>query len=170
MKSNTLFISYNPLQPDEQTLAIRLHSIGAVNGFRMFLPDRFNSDRVLDTETKRRIDESDYFILFSLTEHLSPIVQDEINYAWKKFKDKGRIIVIYKIGKDKSLHPEASKHCTEISFDPMREQLDSVGKRVMNAIFHKEYKAQKDKEAKNGLLAFLTIGLGLLALNELSKE
>ncbi len=170
MKANTLFISYNPLQPEEQTLAIRLHSIGAVNGFRMFLPDRFNSDRVLDIETMRRIDESDYFILFSLSETLSPIVQDEINYAWKKFNDKDRIVVIYRRGKDKSLHPEASKHCTEIYFDPMSEQLDTVSRRIMNAIFHKEYKMQKDSEAKNGLLAFLTIGLGLLALNEFAKE
>ena len=170
MKSSTLFISYNPKQSDEQTLAIRLHSIGAVNGFRMFLPDRFNSDRVLDLETKRRIDESDYFILFSLSESLSPIVKDEIDYAWKKFKDRSKIIIIHRIDKGQTLHFEASKHCTTILYNPFEETMDTVSKRVINEIFHKENKRQKDKEAQNGLMAFLTIGLGLLALNELSKE
>jgi hypothetical protein len=170
VQPRTLFISYNPKQPEEQTLAIRLHSIGSVNGFRMFLPDRFNSDRVLDLETKRRIDESDYFILFSLSETLSPIVKDEINYAWRKFKDKSKIIVIYQTDKNMTLHPEASKHCTEIFFNPFEERLDTVNNRIMNAIFFKEGKKKREEELKNGLLAFLGVGLGLLALNELAKE
>lgn len=170
MQSSTLFISYNPKQPDEQTLAIRLHSIGAVNGFRMFLPDRFNSDRVLDLESKRRIDESDYFILFSLSEDLSPIVIEEIEYAWKKFKDKSRIIIIHRIDKDQTLKFEAAKHCTTINYNPFEETMDNVSKRVMNDIFHKEDKKLKDKESQKGLAALLTIGLGLLTLNELSKE
>lgn len=170
MKSSTLFISYNPKQPDEQTLAIRLHSIGAVNGFRMFLPDRFNSDRVLDLESKRRIDESDYFILFSLSEALSPIVIEEIEYAWKKFKDKSRIIIIHRIDKGQALDFHAIKHCTTINYNPFEETMDNVSKRVMNDIFHKEDKKQKDKESQRGLAALLTIGLGLLTLNELSKE
>lgn len=171
MKSNTIFISYNPKQPEEQTLAIRLHSIGAVNGFRMFLPDRFNSDRVLDLETKRRIDESDYFILFSLSDTLSPIVGDEINYAWNRFKkDKSRIIIIHRTDKNQAIQFEASKHCTTINYNPFEESMNAVSSKVINVIFHKEAKLQKDKESQNGLVALLTIGLGLLALNELSKE
>ncbi|MBK9014661.1 MAG: toll/interleukin-1 receptor domain-containing protein [Saprospiraceae bacterium] len=170
MNSNTLFISYNPYQPEEQTLAIRLHTIGAANGFRVFLPDRFNSDSILDRSTQARIDQSNYFILFSLTPTLSPIVQDEINYAWKKFKDKSKIILIYRTDGNKSLHPDASKHCTEIYFDPFREQMDTVNRRIINAISHKETQLKKNKESENGLLALLGIGLGLLVLNEVTKE
>ena len=67
MKSpiTTIFISYNPDNGLEQTLASRLHTIGAVNGFRMYMPDRFNSNSQLDYETIRRINLSDYFIVFS---------------------------------------------------------------------------------------------------------
>ncbi len=170
MKSNTLFITYNPNQLDEQTLAIRLHTIGAANGFRMFLPDRYSSDRVLDTETKRRIDESDYFILFSLTRKLSPTVMDEINYAWQRFKDKGKIIVIYRTDVPKSLNPQASIHCTEIFFNPIKQQMDDVIRDVMDAIFKKEAQKKRSKELENGLLALLGIGLGLLVLNELAEK
>ncbi len=170
MKASTIFISYNPSQPDEQTLAIRLHTIGAANGFRMFLPDRFNSNRVLDKETRFRIDQSDYFILFSLTEILSPIVQDEIDYAWKRFKDKSKIIVIYRAYNSKSLHPGASQHCTEIYFDPVHETMDLINKKILDSIFHKQNQFQNNEEVQNGLMAFLGIGLGLLALYALAKE
>jgi hypothetical protein len=170
MKSNTLFITYNPQQPEEQTLAVRLHTIGAVNGFRMFLPDRFNSTRVLDVETKRRIDDSDYFILFSFTDRLSPTVIDEINYAWLRFKEKRKIIVIYHSHAERSLNPEASAHCTEIFFNPLKHNMDDVIRSIMDVIFQKEAKKQKSRELENGVLALLGVGLGLAMLNEFAKE
>lgn len=170
MKNNTLFITYNPRQQEEQTLAVRLHTIGAANGFRVFLPDRFNSDRVLAAETQRRIDESDYFVLFSLTANLSPVVADEMTYAWRRFKDKGRILVIYKQEGEKSLHPEASKFCTEIYYNPSLQSMDSVLHKIMDVLFQKQSKLKNDKQLENSLLALLGIGLGLLALNEFAKE
>lgn len=170
MKGNTLFISYSPGQHDEQTLAIRLHTIGAANGFRIFLPDRFNSDRVLDSETKRRIEESDYFILFSFSRKISPIVLDEINYAWQRFKDKSRIVVIYRTDIPKSLNPQTSLHCSEIFFNPQKQQMDDVIKHIMGVIFQKETQKKRDKEIENGLLALLGIGLGLLVLNEMPQK
>ena len=54
MRNPVIFISYNPRNHDEETLAIRLHTIGAVNGFNMLLPDRYHSTTVIDDETKRR--------------------------------------------------------------------------------------------------------------------
>lgn len=170
MTGNTLFITYNPNQLDEQTLAIRLHTIGAANGFRIFLPDRFNSDRVLDIETKRRIEESDYFILFSFSVKLSPTVVDEINYAWQRFKDKSRIIIIYRTDIPKSTSQLVSEHCTELSFNPNKHQMDDVIRKIMEAIFKKEVQKKHNKEVENGLLALLGIGLGLLVLNELTQK
>ncbi|MEY4935662.1 MAG: hypothetical protein RIS64_2021 [Bacteroidota bacterium] len=35
MNNPTIFISYNSNAANDQTLALRLHAIGAVNGFRM---------------------------------------------------------------------------------------------------------------------------------------
>ena len=70
---DTVFITYNPSSEVEQTLAVRLHTIGAVNGFKMLLPDRMYSEDVLDDETRHRIDSADWFILF-LTQQISPIV------------------------------------------------------------------------------------------------
>jgi hypothetical protein len=170
MKKNTLFITYNPHQVDEQTLAIRLHTIGAANGFRIFLPDRFHSDRILDMETKRRIDESDYFILFSLSHRISPIVADEINYAWQKFKDKRKIVVIYSADMPKSLNSQSSVHCTEIYFNPNKQQMDDVIREIMDAIFKKEAQKKKSSDIESALLALLGIGLGLLVLNEISEK
>lgn len=170
MKNNTIFITYNPRQPEEQTLAVRLHTIGAANGFRVLLPDRFDSDRVLAIETQRRIDESDYFILFSLTSKLSPIIAEEMKYAWQKFKDKSRIVIIYREEGEKSLHPDASKFCTEIHYNPMLESMDSVLHKIMRVLFQKQSKIKEDKQLENSILALLGIGLGLLALNELAKE
>lgn len=170
MKNSTLFITYNPNQLDEQTLAIRLHTIGTANGFRIFLPDRFNSAQVLDSETQRRIDESDYFIIFSLASKLSKTVEQEINYAWQRFNDKSKIIVIYHAKKGKNLNHEASKKCTEIYFDPLEHKMDGIIHKIMETIFQKEESKKKNKEIEEGLVALLGIGLGLLILNELTKK
>ncbi len=168
-KNITLFITYNPNNGDEQTLAVRLHTIGVANGLRMFLPDRFNSKRVLDIETKRRIDESDYFVLFSFTSKLSPIIDSEISYAWERFKDKSKIIIIYNARESKSLK-SVSDNCTEIYFDPNTENIELVIHKIMTAVSRKEEKPKRTKELQEALLALLGIGLGLVVLNELSKE
>jgi hypothetical protein len=83
----TIFITYNPGNQFEQTIAARLHTIGAVSGFRTYMPDRFNSETILDEETKRRINQSDYVVMFSLSP-LSTIVKEEIDTAFKHIKDK----------------------------------------------------------------------------------
>ena len=61
----SVFISYNPNSDIEQTLAVRLHTIGAVHGFTMLLPERFGFSKLPTNETKSRILSADYFILFS---------------------------------------------------------------------------------------------------------
>ena len=168
MKTPTIFISYNPNSDFEQTLAVRLHTTGAVNGFRMFLPDRYNSDSIIDHETKSRINLSDWLIIFS-TEQLSKIVKQEIEYAWQIFKNKSKIIVIYNFGKEKNLTEEITDHFTKIYFNPNTDDFDEIiSKKIIPAIKIKE--AQINKKSKelrqqsNALLALLGIGVGLVLL------
>lgn len=92
-KTPTIFISYNPKSPDEETLAVRLQTIGSVNGFNTLLPDRFSSKGFVDRETKTRIKSADYFVIFA-SSHLSNIVQEEIDIACDYFHDPSKILVI----------------------------------------------------------------------------
>jgi hypothetical protein len=43
MNPATIFVTYNPQNDFEQTLAVRLQTLGAIHGFNMLLPDRFGS-------------------------------------------------------------------------------------------------------------------------------
>jgi len=181
MKPITIFITYNPQIDTEQTLAVRLHTIGAVNGFKMYLPDRFNSETYLDIETKRRIDEADFVVLFSLQSKISNIVKEEISYAWNRLHDKSKIIVIYPT--QRTLKSKMGANFTEIYFNPHRDTVDTVTHKILSEIFQKinkedlsklnqtDLKIQKQEEqTTNSVLAFIGIGLGLLILNELMKK
>lgn len=187
MKHATIFITYNPNIANEQTLAVRLHTIGAVNGFQMLLPDRYNSETILGEETRNRIGMADYVILFATTNKLSNVVKEEIEYAYQCLKDKSKIIVIY--GAKKSLSEDITKHFTEI-FYTKDETSDNVIERIFNTIFKKqqeelewalkEAQLQKqkteiarlkgEKERQSALIALLGIGLGLAILAAIAKE
>ncbi|MEQ6118873.1 hypothetical protein [Reichenbachiella sp. MALMAid0571] len=162
-KTPTIFISYNPKSEEEQTLAVRLHSIGAVSGFKVFLPDRYNSDKSLDFETKNRIDESDFFIIFP-TMSLSKIVQEEIDYAFKRFKDKSKILVID--DQLRGIKIKKSHLFTKISFNSETESIDEATRKVLEII----KSIESSKSTVNGFLALLGIGLGLFILSEIFKE
>lgn len=184
MKTNTIFITYNPKVASEHTLAVRLHTIGAVNGFRMYLPDRYNSDNELDTETQRRINLADYMVFFSLGK-LSTIVKAEIEYAFQHFQDKSKIIVIYDSRKGKNLKGEITNYFTAFEFNPISDNQDTLSQRIIDTIFHKQQLAEKqafitqqkteikrlekEKENQQALTALLGIGLGLFVLGALNK-
>jgi hypothetical protein len=183
MKQTTIFMTYNPKVGTEQTLAVRLHTIGAVNGFRMYMPDRYNSDSILDTETQRRINMSDYFVLFSLGS-LSPIVKQEIEYAFQHLQDKSKIVVIYDSRKGKNLKGEITQYFTPFYFNPTEGNVDEFLNKIVTTIFHKEHnlispnnqhKAEKarlesEKQTQQGVVALLGIGIGLFILNALAKS
>lgn len=180
MKPVTIFITYNPKVESEQVLAVRLHTIGAVNGFRMFLPDRNNSDKILDAESKRRIEESDFLIFFALSSKISSIVQQEIDHAFRHFNNKSKIIVIH----DKRLRINGQKtvHFTKVGYDPLTETPNQIIERAINTVADsnkqeelKELKREnrrllEDNSTKNAIIALLGIGLGLAILANLSRN
>jgi hypothetical protein len=164
-KTPSIFISYNPKARNEETLAVRLQTIGAVNGFRTLLPDRFVGKAYVDDETTRRIQSSDYFVIFA-TQDLSKVVLQEIHIAFEHFKDSSKIIVIYDAHEAPNFILENPGSVTLVEFDPMSETVDVVIKKVIEEIAKKE-KGQQVKNSNNGLLALLGIGLGLVALASL---
>lgn len=154
-----IFISYNPGSEFEETLAIRLHTIGAVHGFDIYLPDRNSNSKNISIQTQNRINLSKYYILFSTTAKLSKIAEQEIQYAYNRLKDKSAIIIIYDAAQGKNI--KGTNFCTELFFDRGKENTERFTARVMNTIINHHNKNKKQNEAFAGLLL---AGLGLLLL------
>jgi predicted RND superfamily exporter protein len=173
----TVFVTYNPSSDFEQTLAIRLHTIGASTGFRMYLPERFNSENILDDETKSRISKADYVVMFSISP-LSAVVKQEIEFAFDVLKDKSKIVVIYDKQRGKNLRGNSASHFTPIYIDQFDADQQKVLLQIINTIRHKESKhqtkqvrqLQQEKESTQALTALFGIGLGLLMLGTLSSK
>lgn len=159
----SVFISFNPNSELEQTLAIRLHTIGAVSGYTMLLPDRAFGSNGVSSETQNRINLSDYFIVFSTTP-LSEVVRQEIQIAFNKHRDRSRILVVYDLGSKRTL--AGTEHCTEVIIDVHQQRADEI----VNLIAEKLKKA-KTSANENGLMSalgnILLIGVGLFALSEI---
>ena len=161
----SVFISYNPDSDVEQTLAVRLHTIGAVHGFNMMLPDRTRAITGVTNETRSRILLSDYFILFSTTT-LSRTVRDEIAIAFSKLHDRSKILVVYdkKVGKNLA----GAENFTEIFIDrtaPVDVIMDAIIKTV---------KAKQTNSQAGGFLSvlgpILLTAVGLFALSTLVDD
>jgi hypothetical protein len=171
---NSIFITYNPDSELERTLAVRLHTIGAVNGFQMYLPDRYDSVGSVSQETRHRIASAYWFILFS-THTLSSVVREEIRFAIEYSHDPTRIIVVYGLP---GARPELNglSEITQIPFDPWQESIDQVAGKILDTISHRmrhepmqQWDEQNNSE-RNGLAALIGIGLGLFALSLLGEE
>lgn len=165
-KLPTIFLSYNTGSDLEETLAVRLHTIGAVHGFKMLLPDRYNYNEQVSSETRHRILLSNYFILFS-TSALSTQVQEEIAIAFQHLNDKSKIIVVYDLRKGKNI--KGADNCTEIYIDSRAESTQEILTRILDELKNKETKLSlKVKSPKVDVLGgILLAGLGLLVLGSL---
>ena len=164
----SIFLSYNPNSDFEETLAIRLHTIGAVHGFQMYRPERNLNSNSISIETMARINQSDYYILFS-TNKLSPTALAEIRYAFERFHDKKRIIIIYDalIGKNMT-HTD---FCTELSFDRRKESPEEFIQKVLSTIKSNKPKGITKNANQDALPGLLIAGLALLILGVvLSKK
>ncbi len=187
MKNLTLFVSYNPNIGDEQTLAIRIHTIGVANGLTMFLPDRFNSINELDANTKTRIASADYYLVFALSNKLSEAVKAEIQFASQHI-DKSNIIVVYDDKKMQKLSLEAGISVVVCNLE--EEDAEQISERLFKLVFEKrkiaiaaaQQKAIQEKqkteikqlevENKNLklFLAVMVFAVALFALMKISKS
>ncbi|HEV2482386.1 MAG TPA: hypothetical protein VGS79_22130 [Puia sp.] len=164
MNPSTIFVTYNPRNDFEQTLAVRLQTLGAVHGFDMLLPDRFGGKTLVTKETEFRIKSADYFVLFS-TSPLTPTVQEEIKVAYQHLKDKSRIIIVY----DRVKNLRHDSNCTEVYIDSSKSTAQEILQQTLDSIQQNQARKTK-KDAQNALGAFLLIGLGLLALNSATSK
>lgn len=115
MSVHKIFISYNPSEPQEQSLAFRMQTLGALYGLHVSLPDRIGSN-LLKQVTKQRIVDANLFIVFS-TKSLSKAVKDEISYALTL---KKRIVIVYDKDVPKNLNLPGVK---EIEFNNNEEKV-----------------------------------------------
>lgn len=161
----TVFLSYNPNIELEETLAIRLHTIGAVHGFNMLLPDRAtHRASLVSTETANRIRVADYFIIFSTSE-LSVTVQQEIEIAFQHLHDKSKIIIVYDYQVGKNI--EGAEKCTEIFIDSS-QSTQQILKTILSRIeLQNESKRNPQPKGSDVLVGILLAGLGLLLLGSL---
>lgn len=158
----TVFITYNPRSREEETLAVRLHSIGAVNGFTAYLPDRYNSISRVDPETKARIQEADYFVMFAF-DNVSPLVKEEIEIAKQHLGDSSKIFIIHRKNLTSKVKQQGLSGVTFVDFDPSVQSIDTVIQTVFKNIDRRERQGQNNGN-ENGVIALIGIGLGLLAL------
>lgn len=168
MKLPSIFISYNPESSFEETLAIRLHTIGAIHGYQMLLPDRYNS--TLSIETQARIRLSDYFILFS-TQRLSKEVQEEIAFAFKYYKDKSKVIVIFDKYKGKNL--TNVEQCTKIYIDSKNHSAQDILDQILTQLKSNSKAVQKkssNSSNNDALAGILLAGLGLFVLGSMLED
>lgn len=167
----SVFISYNPNSELERVLAFRLHTLGAVHGYTVSLPDRIAKTKTLSPETRLRIQHSEYFILFS-TSQLSKTVQEEIQVAWEQKHDKTKIIVIY----DGVKNLKGTEYCTEIYIDSGTMNLQQITDQVIGTLNRLNFsvapngKSVKNGKEKNVLGGLLIAGLGLLLLGALLED
>jgi hypothetical protein len=158
---NSLFITYNPKSQIEQTLAIRMHTLGAVHGFNMYLPNR-EASSIISFETQARIQNSDWFICFSLGQ-MSPQVQAEIKFANQYYHDKKRIIIIYDKAKGKNLQGKIVDQSSTFYIDNSLGNPDLIVGELLKNI-RESISDKSTKSETNSLLIWLGIGAGLMLL------
>lgn len=149
-----IFVSYNRNVQAEQSLALRLQTLGALYDLTISLPDRTGRTTLKET-TKQRIDKADLFLVFA-TRNLTKPVVDEINYA---LTIKRKIIVVY----DKDVRNNLNiKGVHEIEYDGKRDGPEKIISEINKVIS----KSHEDDTVG----AFVLVGLGLLLLAALTSK
>ena len=155
-----IFISYNPRVETEQSLAIRLQTLGSLYGLSVSLPDRIGTAS-LKVTTKERIRSASIFLVFS-TRNLTKNIKDEIEFA-RTLKKK--IIVVYDKDIGRSLNISGVK---EIEYNHKIDSPEKIITEIKKALNRPTIKTARRKstatKTDDALDAFLLVGLGLLLL------
>lgn len=159
--TSSVFISYNSNSDIEQTLAVRLHTIGAVHGFNMLLPDRTGYGKSISSETKSRILQADYFILFSTTQ-ISEVVYEEISFAHAHLHDKSRILVIY--DESVGIDQKYTDKFTCVGINPS-SGIEVIVEKIINEIKEVPLKRNTQNGFLSALGGILLTGIALFALS-----
>jgi hypothetical protein len=150
----SIFVSYNPNSDREQTQAVRFHTIGAVNGFQMYLPDRSVESNVSE-ETRRRIRASEYFIAF-VSGQITPTLHAELLLASKLGLKKNQIIVIRN---GKNSKPVPPTPFSEFYLDASKDTVEEFYARIIESI-----KQDKPKRNNEQLGMLILAGLAIWGL------
>ena len=161
-----IFISYNHKVETEQSLALRLQTLGSLYGLSISLPDRIGSVGLKDT-TMQRIEKSSLFIVFS-TRNLTKFVVNEINYA---ITLKKKIIIVY----DKDVEKKSNlQGVHEIEYNHRTDNPEKIISEILSIIHKSPSKSLKSTSAsekeENTMGAFILVGLGLLLLAAVTSK
>jgi hypothetical protein len=151
-----IFISYNPKVEAEQSLALRLQTLGALYGLSVSLPDRIGTTD-LKPATKERINKSKIFIVFS-TRNLTRFVVEEIKYAAALRK---KIIAVY----DKDVKNINLNGVVEIEYDHTAGPPEKLLKEILKHTGYGTVKKQSGstvKKEEESIGGFFLAALGLL--------
>ncbi|MCR4317032.1 MAG: hypothetical protein NUW37_11870 [Planctomycetes bacterium] len=146
-----IFVSYNPNSKLEQSTAFRLQTLAALYGAEVRLPDRFGEPWLKDS-TKSRIDESDYYLLFS-DGVLSSAVVAELDYA----ASRGIPVHVFYTRKVKYKKIDG---VNQWYFDPYSANLGEAIDKVVS----EPPRSRRQIRADGALRAMVGIGLGMFAL------
>ena len=167
----SIFITYNPNAPIEEATALRLQTIAHLYGVLVELPDRLGAGA--ESATRQRLQRAGYVVAFPL-QHLSEKVKSELDYAISQRKT---IIMVYdkRIGKTVEFNGYANLFETKIDFE--QQNTDDVLHDIAKFIRERHTPASNSTHNKpvlssteKGLLAFLGIGLGIVALASLLEQ
>lgn len=160
-----IFISYNPRVQAEQSLALRMQTLGALYGLAVSLPDRVGTIGLKET-TKQRINRATLFIVFA-TRNITLDVKREITYANQL---KKTIIVVY----DKDVKNNLKiPGVHEIEYSQKTDSPEKIIKKINEIIGNSKSKAPRKKrkdDDDDAVGAFLLIGLGLLLLGAFTSK
>lgn len=161
---NVFYITYNPKSEIESNTAVRLQTLSNLYGIKTLLPYRTNTG-FNKHEDKIRISQCDIIIAFSL-EKLSKELTNELEEAINQNK---RIIIIYDKSTGKNINFKSYNNLKEIyvDFNDTDKALNDISSFIKSQPGRKTQKRKKE----NALgLAFMGVGLGLLALWALNKS
>lgn len=163
---NSVFITYNPGAYQEESTALRLQTIASLYDLAVEIPYRPNiSDGNVHSITRERIGHAALVVALTLTP-LQRQMQAELDAAISR---KKKIAVIYDTSVGRNLNFRSYSNVIEQFVDFDNDDTDDALHAIAE-FMKSETQDIANRKVVNQTLAVLGIGLGLLALHELTKS